>query len=330
MLKKSAMFNSIDFEGEVDHSFFDSDGDDGSHRKDGGKTTEKDLEVEKEGSAAHTRRGAEQTEHTKTTRSPRMEETKIVPDENHNSSRAKTKECQKEEEPNGSSSASSVECTLEKVAQDCFKDEENSTLYSKGPKGTFMALLAAASGRDCPDRYSPNESEEELLLSSPNQTGAKGRKKQSSKKHMRKRSTRSPSVTSSEASVDTSSQSSCSSSDTRGSTDSSVLPRPNTSSISPSVRQTRVDSAGSRDVPASHAEESDDTVTDVSSLSSPDSSLLQSVDRNRSEDDEGRLKEPRGESSLSSVHRDDDSDAVDTCEKSFSAFLFNYAKGKKS
>ncbi|XP_051242266.1 cilia- and flagella-associated protein 97 isoform X2 [Dicentrarchus labrax] len=316
------MFNPSDLEGEVDHSFFDSDCDDS---RDGGKKLEKGLKVDKQTPPAHEGLHEKQTENTKGGCSLRCDGTGkyLKPVEHISSSRAEKKDNSCPSKEDERSRVPSVACTSDKVINNSSDSEEDSKLYSKRPNGRFMALLAEARETDHKDLHnqSPTESEEESLQSSAKHS--KGRNKQSPKKRIRNRHTRSPSPTSTEASVDADSESSCSSSNRRGSLDSPVLPRSNRSSLSPGMRRTRVGSARSRDVPASHAEESDDTVTDVSPLSSSDSSPLQSMSLNRTEAEEGSLKEQQHQeesvpsSGLSNIHQDEDSDPdVDECSLS--------------
>ncbi|XP_044045095.1 cilia- and flagella-associated protein 97 isoform X2 [Siniperca chuatsi] len=318
VLGKTAMFNPSELEGEVDHSFFDSDCDDSSVSRDGGKKMEKGLKAEKESPPPHEMLHAKQTENRKGSLSPRTDETKkhLKTVENKSSSRAERKEnnCQsKKEERSRASSTSSVACTSDKVINDSSDSEEDSNLHSKRHNETFMALLAETREEPYKDVYnqSPNETEEEALPSI-------AKNKQPPKKQMINWRTRSPSPTSTEASVD--SESSCSSSNGRSSLGSPTLPRPN-KSLSPGVRRTRVGSAGSQDVPSSRTEESEDTVTDVSPLSSPDSSPLQSLDLNHKEAEEGSLKEQQRESvpssGLCNIHQDEVSDQdVDECSLS--------------
>ncbi|XP_035515778.1 cilia- and flagella-associated protein 97 isoform X2 [Morone saxatilis] len=306
------MFNPSDLEGEVDHSFFDSDCGDS---RDGGKKLEKGLKVDKQTPPAHERLHAKQTENTKGGCSLRSDGTgkHLKPVEHVSSSRAEKKDNSCPSKEDERSRVSSVACTSHKVINNSSDSEEDSKLYSKRPNGRFMALLAEARETSHKDLHSqsPTESEEESLQSSAKHS--KGRSKQSPKKRIRNRCTRSPSPTSTEASIDADSESSCSSSSNRrGSSDSPVLPRSNRSSLSPGMTRIRVS--------ASRAEESDDTVTDVSPLSSSDSSPLQSMSLNRTEAEEGSLKEQQHQeesvpsSGLSNTHQDEDSDPdVDEC-----------------
>ncbi|XP_036960945.1 cilia- and flagella-associated protein 97 isoform X3 [Acanthopagrus latus] len=307
------MFNPSDLEGEVDHSFFDSDCDDSSVGRGDGKKIGKD----KQSKPGHEWLHAKQTKDTKGAWSPRTDGTQkhLKPVKNNSSSRAERKEnsCHSGEEERHRESSISVSCTSDKVVNNSSDGEEDFDLHSKMSKGTFMALSAGAREADDKDVYSqsPNESEEEILSS--NAKHSKGRNKQTPKKRIRSRYNRSPSPTSTEASMDADSESSCSSSNRRSSLDSANLPRPNKSSLSPGGSRIPVGSARTRDVPASHKEESDDTITDVSPLSSPDSSLLQSLDLNRTEAEEGSLKEQQQEESvpssgLGTLHQDEDSD----------------------
>lgn len=316
MLGKTAMFNPSELEGEVDHSFFDSDCDDTSVSRDGGKKMGKGLKAEKESSPAHERLHANQTKNSKGGWSPRADGTQkhLKPVEN-SSSRVERKEnsCQsKEEKRSRVSSVSSVACTSDKVINNSGYSEEDSNLPSKRPNGTFMKLAEAREG-DYKAVYnqSPKETEEKALPS--NTKHSKVRNNQSPKKRIRNRHTRSPSPTSTEASIDADSESSYSTVNRRGSLQSPTFPRPNKSSLSPGVRGTRVGSAGSRDVPASRTEESEDTVTDVSPLSSPDFSPRRSLDLNHTEAEGGSLKEEEQQGSvpssgLSNIHQDEDSD----------------------
>ncbi|XP_054460787.1 cilia- and flagella-associated protein 97 isoform X2 [Anoplopoma fimbria] len=313
------MFNPSELEGEVDHSFFDSDCDDGS--RGGGEKMQKGLKAEKETPPAPERLHSNQTEGW----SPRTDGTKKhqkLVDKN-SSSRAERKgnSCQSEEEESSrASSVSSVACTSNKAIHSSSDSEDDSNLQSKRHNGTFMVLLDEASEVDNKDVYSqrPNEYKEDAL---PSKHSGSKRTKQSPKKQIRNWPTRSPSPSSTESSVDADSESSTSSRNGRSSVDSPTLPRPNKPSLPPGVRRTRAGSAGSLDVPIGVAEESEDTVTDVSPLSSSDISPFQSLDLNHTEAEEGSLKEQQQQhqesvpsSGLSDMHQDEDSDQdVDEC-----------------
>ncbi|XP_071360501.1 cilia- and flagella-associated protein 97 isoform X2 [Trachinotus anak] len=312
------MFNPSELDGEVDHSFFDSDCDDGGISRDRGKKLESPP--------AHERLHAKQTDKTKDGLSPRTDgANKHLKKVNKNRSWVERKENSyqsKEEERSRASNVSSVASTSDKVINNSSDSEDDYNLHSKRSSGIFMALLAKGGEIHDKDVYnqSPNETEEEESLSSAKHS--KRRNKQSPKKLIRNRHTRSSRPTSTKVGVDADSESSSSSSSGRSSLGSPTLPKPKKSSLSPGERGARVGSAGSQDLPASHAEESDDTVTDVSPLSSPDISPLQSLDLNHTEAEEGGLKEQQHESvpssGLSNIHQDEDSDK-DVDESSLSS-----------
>ncbi|XP_070827639.1 cilia- and flagella-associated protein 97 isoform X2 [Chaetodon trifascialis] len=323
------MFNHSDLEGEVDHSFFDSDCNESSIGRDGGKKMEKGLKGERESPPAPERLCAKRTENINIGRSPRTDGNKkdLKPVESNNNSVRRP-----ERGKSGASSMSCAACTSDTVISNSSDGEEDSNLFSKRPNGTLMALLAEAREADDQNVYSqsPDESEEEASASSAKHFGSKGRNKR--KKRIRSRHGRSPSPTSTEASVDADSESSCSSTNRRRSLDSPTPLRPSKSSLSPAARRIRGGSAGSEDVPASRTEESDDTVTDVSPLSSADSSPLQSSGLNHREAEEGSLKEQQPQeveeeeeeeeegvpsSGLTNTHQAEDSDQdVDECSLS--------------
>uniref|UniRef100_UPI0037E96A31 cilia- and flagella-associated protein 97 isoform X2 n=1 Tax=Semicossyphus pulcher TaxID=241346 RepID=UPI0037E96A31 len=326
------MFNPSELEGEVDHSFFDSDCDNSSTSRDAGK--KKCLKVEKESQPAREKLHAKQPENTKCGVSPRTDgATKhLKPVESNGSNRAEQKEnsCQStEEERSRASSESSVASTSDNIINESSDSEEDINFPSKRPNGTFMTL-AVAREVDNKDvcKQSPNETEEETSSSNTKHTGSKGRNKQSPKRRVRNRRARSPSPTSTEASVDADSESSYSSVKGRSSLEPPTLPRHNKSSLSPGVRKTRVGSLGSRDLVNYSTEdtgESEDTVTDVSPLSSPDSSPRQSLDLIHTEAEDGSLTEQQQQeeesvpsSGLSNIRQDEDSDQ-DNDDCSFSS-----------
>ncbi|CAJ1052338.1 cilia- and flagella-associated protein 97 [Xyrichtys novacula] len=120
------------------------------------------------------------------------------------------------------------------------------------------------------------------------------------------------------------SKSSCSSVQERSSSESSTLPRPKKTSLSPGGRRTQMGLGGTPGGPVYQTEESEDTVTDVSPLSSPDFSPRQSLEANPREDEERTLTEQQQQqeeeeesvpsSGLSSAQQDEDSDQdSDSC-----------------
>ncbi|XP_047189906.1 cilia- and flagella-associated protein 97 isoform X2 [Scophthalmus maximus] len=300
------MFNSSELEGEVDHSFFDSDGDDVNVSRGRGEKMDSPP--------ADERLRGKRTEKKKEDLSPRMDGTKKHLEQVNNRSREERKErCyhSKQEERRRASNRTSISSTSDKGISSSSDSEEDYHLRSKRPDKTFMALLVETRDVHEEDEYSlsPNETEEEALPSTAKHT--KMRNKQSPKKLTRNWRTRSPSPTSTEADSDK-----CSSS---GGLVSPTLPKPTKSSLFPTERRARLGSAGSRDSPTSRTEESDDTVTDVSPLSSPDISPLQSLDLNHTQADEGSFKEQQQQqeqqeqesvpsSGLSYIHPDENSD----------------------
>ncbi|KAM7419325.1 hypothetical protein PAMA_016441 [Pampus argenteus] len=262
---QTAMFNPSELEGEVDHSFFDSDCDDNCVSKDREKKTDRSLKTEKESLPPH------ETLHANTAGglTPRTDcqekHLKQVVDNNSRGAEGKENSCQSEEEVRSRpSSVSSVSTSHKVISSD---SEEDSNLHSKKSNGKFMALLAEARVVDDGDVYhqSPNKTEKEPLSSKPKYSGSNGRNKRSPKKLIRRQRPRSPSPTSSETSTE-------------------------------------------------------DTMTDISPLLSPDIRSLQSLDLNYTEV-EGSLKEQPRESvpssGLSNIHPDEDTDPdVDECSLS--------------
>ncbi|KAM3864821.1 cilia- and flagella-associated protein 97 [Diretmus argenteus] len=273
------MSSLSDLEGEVDHSFFDSDCDDSTTSKDGGKKLDKGLKAEKENlpvpEKLHARR-SQNTEALVGGRSPRTNGTKshLKQVEKNNTSEAKRKEDDygsDEGEINRTYTISSTARTSDKVISNGDK-EEVSRLHSK----------SVNEGREMDDEdcyhQSQNESEEEGgFLSTHKYSGLKGRNVSAPKKLIRKCHTQSPSPPSTEADSDTDTDRSSGSSDESRSLEPRTFTRPKTSSSS-RVRRTRMGSAGSADWPPTSTEESEDTVTDVTPLSTPDISPLQSLD----------------------------------------------------
>lgn len=297
------MFNPSELEGEVDHTFFDSDSAENS--ADVGHKVEKGLKAEKEIPAAHKLCAKQRESRT---------------DQN--------KKHLKQVENSNSSSMSSVSSTSDKADNESSDSEDCSNLPSQRPSGTFKTLLPEAKEVNDANVYSqsPKESQKELL---PLSASSNRRNKQSPKKRTRNwynqspsgppRISKSPTLSSTETSADADSEGSCSSSSQRSSLESPALPTPRSSSC-PGVRRTRLGSARPRALPTACAAESDDTVTDVTPLSSPDSSPLQSLDLNVTEVEEGSRKEEQPRESVSSnglrnMHQDEDSDQdVDECK----------------
>ncbi|XP_063332273.1 cilia- and flagella-associated protein 97 isoform X2 [Pelmatolapia mariae] len=325
------MFNPSELEGEVDHSFFDSDcaesGTDAEHK------VEKGLKAEKKISKAHDKLHAKHRENYHGDLSSRTYQ---------------TRKHLKQVETCNRSSRSSVSTTSDKVSNESSDSEDCANLEPKRSSRTFMALLAEAKEVDNTDVYiqSPKETKGEAL---PFSASSKRRNKQSPKKVIRNlhnqspsappSRSESPSLSSTETSADADSEGSYSSSSHQSSLESPALPKPSaTSSSCPGIRRTRVGSARPRDLPVLHTAESDDTVTDVTPLSSPDTSPLQSLDLNVTEVEEESHKEEQPRESVPSSGlrniQDDDSDQdVDECSLNLESQLgrklvFHYPGGR--
>ncbi|KAM3623014.1 uncharacterized protein V6R79_006012 [Siganus canaliculatus] len=258
MLGKATVINTSDVEGEVDHSFFDSDVDDR------GKEMERSQRVEKTSQPAHdTLHARQQKTETKQSAWSRRNDGK---NKHVEKSRSKADKKERNRVSSESSDADMPDNAIDTVGD----DDVESEVPSEQPDKALMAFLTEAREVDSMDEYSPslNESEKEPT----SRSAFKERNRQSPKRRVRHRHTRTPSATSTEATVNTDSD--CSSSSRRSSLDSPAL--------SSGVRRMRVSSAGSRyrDVPS---EDSDDTVTDVSPLSSPDLSPPQLLKLKHSE-----------------------------------------------
>ncbi|KAF3852353.1 hypothetical protein F7725_005708 [Dissostichus mawsoni] len=248
MFGRTAMLSPGELEGEVDHSFFDSDGEDTSASKDGGEKLEKGGKAEKEGPPAHERLQPKPIENTKVSGSQKTDGTRkhLEIDDNNTSSREERKENSSHLKGEDKSMESRI--SLDKVLKDGSADSESSSRSSSR----------------------------------------------------------------------------------RSSPDSHTLPRPNKT---PAVGKTRGGSAGSQGVPIGRTEESEGTVTNVSPLSSPDISPLQSLDLNHTE---GSLKEQRQEervpsSGLSDMHQEEDSDQdVDETESHLEGELVFRHPGRRN
>ncbi|KAM8880134.1 cilia- and flagella-associated protein 97 isoform 2-T2 [Spinachia spinachia] len=301
------MFHPGELEGEVDHSFFDSDCDDSSG--DGGENTEEGRKAEKESLPPPETLHAKQMEKNKDY-SPRTDGTKIplkLVKNNNSSSRAENKEnrSQRIEE-----SVSSVALTTDNPEHIRSDGDVDSNYQSKKHNGTLMELLDEATEVDCKIVYSQSSSEYEEDSLPAKHSGLNGKKKQSPKKQTRNRHTRSPSPTSTESSTYGDSESSSTSRNGGSHIDSAPVPRPKKLSLSPGGGRTLAGPAGSMSRP----EESEDSVTDVSPLSSPDISPLQSLDLNHTEAKELQQLESVPSSGLSTRRPEEDSDQdVDEC-----------------
>ncbi|XP_076004338.1 cilia- and flagella-associated protein 97 [Genypterus blacodes] len=272
------MFHPSDLEGEVDHSFFDSDDGGGRASGEGEKRQRKGCKDEKKSlPAAQGQQGA---------LSPRPNGAKER-NQSRRAGRGNGQSEAEEEERSEASSISSGSCKSDKVINNVNSVDEGFSLHSKMPSGTLTALLAGPKEVDDEDGYhqSQNETEEEdELPSSQRQSSLKGRNMSSPRRVRRSRRHQRPSCSSSESDGTDSAGSRC------GDHNSSAEP----------TKKPRRSSAGSQDLPPARAEDSEDTATDVTPLSSPDRSLLQSLDLNDRDDEDGNADERRQESAPSS------------------------------
>ncbi|XP_074546329.1 cilia- and flagella-associated protein 97 isoform X2 [Halichoeres trimaculatus] len=318
------MFSPRELEGEVDHSFFDSDCDSSSLSKDAGHRVEKCLKGGKNNGAAHGKLNGKPVGEA----SPKSDGAtkQLAPVKSVSNNRAEENICQStDEERYGASSVSCVVSGSDTITSDSSESDQDTDLYSRRSNGNIKSLLAVDKEVDSKNmcQQSPYNSEEDLSSSAEHSSSKRGNK-QSPKRRMRNRHTRSPSPSSTEASVDADSESSCSSVKDRSSSGLHSLPRPNKSSLSPGVRGTHVGSAGSRDLPVNPTEEAEDTATDVSPLSSSDFSPRQLLEPYPEEAKEGALTQHQQQkegsvppSGLSNTQQDEDSDQdTDDCSLS--------------
>lgn len=182
--------------------------------------------------------------------------------------------------------------------KDC---EADSNLRFEKQSVLFMTLSTDASEIDDKDLSygSSNETQEEAPPSSPKKTDSRENKR-TSKKLIRKRN-QSPSSSSSDTSEDTDSGRSSSSNSRSG---RSHKPSPH-----PRIR--------SQDVAALHTEESEDTVTDVDPVYSPNISPLESLDLSDTEveEEQQQKRESEPSSGRSTIIQDEEfNPELDQCE----------------
>uniref|UniRef100_A0A672YKA1 Cilia- and flagella-associated protein 97 n=1 Tax=Sphaeramia orbicularis TaxID=375764 RepID=A0A672YKA1_9TELE len=274
------MFNPSELEGEIDHSFFDSDCDDVISR-DGGKKMVKNSKTE-ENPPVQEKLQTKQTENAKDGVHLSGKETKkyLKPVKNDNSRGAGLKDisCQPKEKDRDRSFGTSTDSKSDQNFNHRDSGEEHN-FY----RGKFLNLLSREEDRN--EDESSNETEEET--SHAKCSSSKLKNVRSPKKLTRNRRSRTPYP-----------DGSYSSSSGRSSVASPTLPRPD-NPLSIKGRGTGVGLAASQDLRPLHTD-SEDTVTDVSPLSSPDSSRLQSLDLNHTETEDGTVKEQEQESMPSS------------------------------
>ncbi|KAF7666260.1 hypothetical protein LDENG_00112820 [Lucifuga dentata] len=310
------MFHLSELEGEVDHSFFDSDSDGDGISRDRQKKLNKGLKNEKEILPVTKTQSGDLSQRT--------DRSKEYSKQSEKTERRDVRyESEKEERSRASSISSVTSLSDEVISHSIF--EKDLSLRSKRPSGTSTVLLASSKEVDDEDGYhqSQNETEEEEELPSAQvhrrHLGLNGKNISSSKKVRRSRYHRSPSSLSTEGKDADSESSTCSS---NASEEPKNLTKARASPLSQSraLGKTRVGSAGSQVLPSVHTEELEDTATDVTPLSSPDTSLLQSMDLNDGEAEGVSVVEQESvtPSGLSNTPRDEHS-CQDVDEYSFSS-----------
>lgn len=278
VLKKAAMFNSSELEGEVDHSFFDSDCDDD---KGDGRVKKEGLKAEKQSFKAHKHLPPKHIKDEAIDLSPRTEGMRRHLKQAENNTRGS--------------------CSSNKAICNSSDSEDDSNMRSKRPSGTFLALVADALETDSNNTENTKKTGENTLAASPNKS------EKSSRKLSQSQHPQSPSPALTDASADADSESSCRSQ--KSILGSPSLPKTK-SSLRHGVRRTRVGSAGSRDSPALSTDESDGTVTDVTPLSSPDSSPPRSLNLNQTQvekESDEEQQESVPSSGLSNIHQEESS-----------------------
>ncbi|MEQ2219239.1 hypothetical protein XENOCAPTIV_014690, partial [Xenoophorus captivus] len=260
------------------------DCDDG--RNVGQKAIEKDLKTEK----YSPRLPAKHSDHLAVDLSPGTERTRRHLKQVENNKRGQT---------------SDVSSVFFRSNEAIHEAKEDSNLQSKRPNGAFLALLANMP--EVGDNQRPNETGNSASAFTAN---SKKKNEQSFGKPVKN-----PPPSSNESSTDADSESSCSSQ--RCNLSSSNLPKPTKSSIRRKARGTRRGSAESQDLPNISTDESDGSVTDVSPLSSPGSSSLQSLSSEAEKEGHEVQQEQESvpSSGFSNMHQEEDSNPdVDECE----------------
>ncbi|XP_054897189.1 cilia- and flagella-associated protein 97 [Poeciliopsis prolifica] len=244
------MFTSSELEGEVDHSFFDSDGDSGRNVE---EKREKDLKMKKQISSTLQRESVKHSGHLAVDLHSRTEKTKRHSKEVENKSGNKT-------------DASSISFIPdEPIHED--KDELN--LHSKSTSGAFLTIPADIPNDGDNQRW--NGMRKSALAFPAN---SKETNEQLYRKLIKNQHPKNSPPTSDEDSTYADSESSFSSQ--KGILNSSNLSKPK-SFVRRKTRGTRHGSVEHHNLPNMSTDESDDSVTDVSPLSSPDSGSLQSL-----------------------------------------------------
>ncbi|KAM6972463.1 cilia- and flagella-associated protein 97 [Aplochiton taeniatus] len=283
------MYSPKDLEGQVDHSFFDSDCDDSSFGKDSLK-----KENSSEGAKSRSHSAAEHPLIQQSNVSEALPDTKasrpkeIIPLRNEEEDNSSLAPAKREEEscssgPEQISSGSSVTSEEEVVEDGGVSKQEFSSMRRRSSNGLLTASSTDDREEDDDDGYhrSEDESEEDEGVS-PSQRLPKSKSAQlgTPKKLLRKTQPQSLSPQSSESGADPETGSSCGSATEGCTPEPPALTRPKTSlpPSSPRARKPRLVSEGPRESPSISPQESEDTVTDVTPLSTPDVSPFQSLD----------------------------------------------------
>ncbi|KAL3066757.1 hypothetical protein OYC64_016660 [Pagothenia borchgrevinki] len=163
------MLSPGELEGEVDHSFFDSDGEDTSASKDGGEKLEKGGKAEKEGPPAHERLQPKPIENTKVSGSQKTDGTRkhLEIDDNNTSSRDERKENGSHLKGEDKSMESRI--SLDKVLNDGSKPSKRHT------SPTFSESSAGGDSESSSRSSSRRSSPDSHTLPRPNKTPAVGK-----------------------------------------------------------------------------------------------------------------------------------------------------------
>ncbi|XP_043969907.1 cilia- and flagella-associated protein 97 isoform X1 [Gambusia affinis] len=289
------MFTSSELEGEVDHSFFDSDGDSGRNV---GEKREKDLKMKKQIPSTLQRESVKLSGHLAVDLHSRTEKTKRHLKEVENKSGNKT-------------DALSISFRQDEPIHEG-KDELN--LHSKRASGAFLTMTADIQSDGDNQRQNDTRISALAFPASSNE--------QMPRKLVKNQHPKNSPPTSNEASTDADSESSFSSQ--RGFLNSSNLSKPTESFVRRKTRGTRRGSAESQDLPNMSTDESDGSVTDVSPLSSPDSGSLQSLSSEAVKEGHKAQREPKTlpSGAFSNVRQAVDSNPdVDECSSGLESHL---------
>lgn len=283
------MYSPKDLEGEVDHSFFDSDCDDSRFGK---YAVKKGNSFEVAKSRSHSAvehpliQQSNVSEALQDKKASRPKET--IPSQKEDKYNSTLAPAKREDEscrsgPEEISSGSSVTSEEEVVEGGSVHKEEFSSMCRRSSNDQLTASSADDREEDDEDGYHHSEDEseeEEVVPPSRRLPKSKSALLGTSKKLLRKTQPQSLSPQSSESGADPETDSSSSSAKDACTREPAALTRPKASlpSSSPRQRKPRPVSAGPRERPSTPPQVSEDTVTDVTPLSTPDISPIQSLD----------------------------------------------------